>query len=162
MPLFKYQTDGTEEPGRGSHSRSNNGSHMYMIEGDGEDEDYDMQAAMEVEQADHEDQWQPHYHLFEGNEPPKASSSRAASLPKQQQQQQRASSSKQQASKSNGKAREVFDIDDDEDEGMEEMIPVPIDAKGAIVSDARIEEVRVLPLHTFSNTWLHVESLIHA
>jgi hypothetical protein len=133
---------------------------MYMIEGDGEDEDYDMQAAMEIEQADDEDQWQPHNHLFEGNGPPKASSSRAASLPNQQQ--QRASSSKQQASKSNGKAREVFDIDDDEDEGMEEMIPVPIDAKGAIVSDARIEEVRVLPLHTFSNTWLHVKSLIHA
>lgn len=153
MSLFKYHDDGTDSrPGGSSRSRSNGavrhsdvkaGPSYRTIEDMVQEEDYDMQAALEIEQAEEEDDWEPHHHLYESHlAPTKASSSRGPDLPKQEQKQQ-------YPSKSNGKARQIFEIDDDEDEEDEaEMIPVPIDAEGAIVSDARIEEVSfVSPLH---------------
>lgn len=144
MPLFKYHDDGTEAPAGGSSRPHSNGfadmkpgPSYRTIEGMvQQEEDYDMQAALEVEQADEEEGWEPHHHLYQSQTAsPKASSSRLPDLPKQDRK-------LQQLPKSNGKARQVFEIDDDEDDGDDaEMIPVPIDTGGVIVSDARIEEV---------------------
>lgn len=156
MPLFQYQSDGGDGSGKRSYSQTNGharpqqagSSKRPLIEYGGE-EDYDMQAALEIERQEqgYDDDWEHRDHLYASKGFPEASTSRAASVTTQAKTARRpsASKTKPQTSRNNGKAREVLTIDndDEEDEDME-MIPVPIDGEGAIVSNARIEQVRFL------------------
>lgn len=154
MPLFQYHSDDADGSGKRAYSHSNGharpqqagSSKRPLIEDEGE-EDYDMQAALEIERQEqgYDDDWEPHDHLYASNGFPEASTSRATSVTAQAQSARRpsASKTKPQNSRSNGKAREVLTIDnDDEEDDDMEMIPVPIDGEGAIVSNARIEQVR--------------------
>lgn len=137
MALFKYQNDGTDAHNASSSRSQGNGrgrADIMMIDND-EGEEYDVQAALEIEEADQEGDWEPHHHLYGEYE----GSGARAQPPKQDRQ-----AKPQHSMKTNGKSQdhEVFEIDDeDEDEDEVDMIPVPIDTRGAIVSDARIEEV---------------------
>lgn len=139
MALFKYQNDGTaSEEGSGAHSRSNGKARMDLpIINNHIGEDYDLQAALDVEQADIQGDWEPHDYLYNGFAASKASSSKAPHT------QQDRPLKGQQPTKNHGKGRQVFDIDDDEDneDGDLEVIPVPIDEGGSVISDARVEQV---------------------
>jgi hypothetical protein len=154
MPIFQYQRDDTEWSGggytlngsnatagpsrrpdafNGSSSRLIDSRHQQLEEEEEEQLDYDEEALLDVERAEAQE-FQPNDYLFsDQEEPPQAGPSRPTNPARQ---------NINRSIKSNGKAPQVYELDDDDDDDDDEdMIPVTIDANGAIASDARLEEV---------------------
>lgn len=138
MSRFQYQYDGTEDGSVKERAHQQAGPSRRPIET--QDEDYDIEAALEFEQADQYNDWEPHDHLYDEPGLSRAGPSRAVDLSKQS-----TSHGQSRRTKTNGKGkgRDVLDIASDEHDDQEhaDMIPVPIDSRGSVVSDARIETV---------------------
>lgn len=160
MPVFQYYSDSASGSRKRSGSRSNGhdrapqagSSKQRLIEyDDNDEEDYDVQAALEVEQAEngYDDDWEPHDHLYEQEEHAFPADNSSKDRREQVKAWKRPSVNKAKASfsKSNGKQREVLTIDNDDEDDEMDMIPVPVDDAGAIVSDARLEQVSFRHIH---------------